>query len=70
MEYWVNLEVQRWSFWMEHLSSVTAPGFSPTTFPPMIVSHGNLLDCRGNFGKRVRLTWKTRPETMDKVASP
>ena len=25
------------------------------------VTSGNLLDCRGNFGKRVRLTRKTRP---------
>ena len=29
-----------------------------------VVTSGDLLDCRGNFGKRVRLTRKTRPGAL------
>ena len=36
-------------------------GRSPGVGKRFIVTPGNLLDCRGNFGKRVRLTRKTRP---------
>ena len=32
-----------------------------------VVTSGNLLDCRGNFGKRVRLTRKTRPGAFSLV---
>ena len=31
-----------------------------------MVKSGNLLDCRGNFGKRVRLTRNTRPGASSK----
>ena len=32
-----------------------------------VVISGNLLDCKGNFGKRVRLTRKTRPREFSHV---
>ena len=32
-----------------------------------VVTSGNLLDCRGNFGKRVRLTMETRPGASSDV---
>ena len=50
-------------------TSVKTKLFPPWVLPRLgggvgnrsVVTSGNLLDCRGNFGKRVRLTRKTRP---------
>ena len=61
------------AFWMERSSSASAPWFLPSVFPSVLplfvrgvgkryaVTSDFLMGCRSNFGKRVRLTWKTRP---------
>ena len=68
---------------MERLSSVTAPQFLPIVSPWVFPRFGDgagkryavtsdfLLDCRGHFGRRGRLTRKTRASIpVHKIPDP
>ena len=78
--FWVILKGQQRSFWMVLWTSGSVPRFLPDNFPlgfylgrvgvlvkRRAVTSGNPVDCLSNFGKRVRLTKKTRPDASSHV---
>ena len=60
-----------WTHKLRHCTRLFTKSFPPWVLPRFgwgswvgkrsIVTFYNILDCRGNLGKRVRLTWKTHP---------